>query len=143
MRTAHRAQQKVCIMTTTEDENMNDWTPLKQKVLLDTLKRVDALGVQYKVIAPDGSEYGTLNAVAVKVRKKVKPRYPRGVVKQYVASFLEDMKPGDEVVVPVGQYDMTAIQSALSSYGHVKWGAGGYITARDHKLNASRILRLV
>ena len=70
MRTAHRAQQKVCIMTTTEDENMNDWTPLKQKVLLDTLKRVDALGVQYKVIAPDGSEYGTLNAAAVKTGKK-------------------------------------------------------------------------
>ena len=143
MRTAHRAQQKVCTITTTEDENMNDWTPLKQKVLLDTLKRVDALGVQYKVIAPDGSEYGALSAVAAKTRKRAKPRYQRGAVKQYVESFLVGMQPGDEVIVPVDQYDMTAIQSALASYGHKQWGAGGYITARDHKANAGRILRLV
>ena len=55
---------------------MTEWTELKNRVLIDALKRIDSLGVQYKIITPDGKEYGALVAV-VPTPEKVRKRAPQ------------------------------------------------------------------
>jgi len=127
---------------------MTEWTELKQRVLLDALKRIDNLGVQYKIIAPDGAEYGTLVAVQPKVkpvkeRKRKSPKYAVGELKTYISSFVADLQPGNEVFVPVDKYDIQAIQSALAGHGFKYWGGGNYVTERDWSRNGVTILRVV
>lgn len=125
---------------------MTEWTELKQRVLIDALKRIDSLGVQYKIIAPDGKEYGTL-VVAVpapeKVRKRAPSKYPFNALKNYVMPFLDPMGPGDQVFIPVGDFDLKTVQSSVSSRAHKKWGSGNYLTTRDALRNGVEILRVL
>lgn len=125
---------------------MTEWTELKQRVLLDALKRIDNLGVRYKIIAPDGAEYGTLMAVQPqpeKQRKRKPPKYERNALRDYVLGFIGKMAPGDEVTVPVGDFDIKAVQSSLSSRAGSLWGEGNYLTTRDSKRTGVTILRVV
>lgn len=125
---------------------MTEWTELKQRVLIDALKRIDNLGVQYKIIAPDGAEYGTLVAVQPtpeKERKRQPPKYERNALRNHVLGFIGTMNPGDEVFVPVGDFDVKAVQSSLSSRAGTLWGEGNYLTSRDSKRSGVTILRVV
>jgi hypothetical protein len=123
---------------------MTEWTELKQRVLLDALKRIDNLGVQYKIIAPDGAEYGTLVVAPPEVKKKKSAsKYPHGEMKTYVSSMIGGMQPGDEMFVPVGKYDLKSVQSALATYAFVNWGAGNYVTAQERVRGGVTILRVV
>lgn len=125
---------------------MTEWTELKNRVLIDALKRIDSLGVQYKIIAPDGREYGTLVVVAPmpeKVRKRVPHKYAHNALKNYVVPFFTLMVPGDEVFVPVGDFDLKSVQSSVSSHAGQMWGAGNYVTARDPVRNGVNLLRVV
>jgi len=127
---------------------MTEWTELKQRVLLDALKRIDNLGVQYKIIAPDGAEYGTLVAVQpkvkpVKARVRRSPKYAQGELKTYISPFVDELQPGKEVFVPIDKYDVEAIQSALAGYGFKYWGGGNYVTERDWSRSGVTILRVV
>lgn len=124
---------------------MTEWTELKNRVLVDALKRIDSLGVQYKIIAPDGKEYGTLVAFAPVPKKepKRKPRYQRNALRNYVSGFMKAMMPGDEVFVSVGDFDIESLQSSVASFAFVTWGAGNYVTARDLIRNGVTVLRVL
>jgi hypothetical protein len=125
---------------------MTEWTELKQRVLLDALKRIDNLGVQYKIIAPDGAEYGTLVVAAPvleKVRKRAPHKYPHNALRDYVLGYMTPMVPGDEVFVPVGDFDLKSVQSSVSSRAGQMWGAGNYVTSRDLTRCGVSLLRVV
>jgi len=125
---------------------MTEWTELKNRVLVDALKRIDSLGVQYKIIAPDGREYGTLVVVVPtpeKVRKRKAHKYAHKALKNYVMPFLTPMAPGDEVFVPVGDFDLKSVQSSVSSHAGQIWGASNYVTARDFVRNGVNLLRVM
>lgn len=125
---------------------MTEWTELKNRVLIDALKRIDSLGVQYKIIAPNGMEYGTLVVAAPvpeKVRKRAPHKYPHNALRDYVLSYITTMGPGDEVLIPVGDFDLKSLQSSVSSRAGQMWGAGNYLTTRDPLRNGISLLRVV
>ena len=123
---------------------MTEWTELKNRVLIDALKRIDNLGVQYKIIAPDGKEYGTL-VVAAPVPEKVRRRgprlYPFNTLKRYVMPFLESVPPGEQVFIPAGKFDIDRLQSSASSRAHEAWGKGNYRTTKNTVRNGIEVLR--
>jgi hypothetical protein len=125
---------------------MTEWTELKNRVLIDALKRIDSLGVQYKIIAPDGKEYGTLVVAAPvpeKVRKRAPHKYPHNALRDYVLGYITTMGPGDEVIIPVGDFDLKSLQSSVSSRAGQMWGAGNYLTTRDPIRNGVEVLRVL
>ena len=125
---------------------MTEWTELKNRVLIDALKRIDSLGVQYKIIAPDGKEYGTLVVAAPvpeKVRKRAPHKYPHNALRDYVLGYITTMGPGDEVIIPVGDFDLKSLQSSVSSRAGQMWGAGNYLTTRDTMRNSIEVLRVL
>ena len=125
---------------------MTEWTELKNRVLIDALKRIDNLGVQYKIIAPDGKEYGTLVVAAPvpeKVRKRAPHKYPHNALRDYVLGYITTMGPGDEVIIPVGDFDLKSLQSSVSSRAGQMWGAGNYLTTRDPIRNGVEVLRVL
>ena len=127
---------------------MTEWTELKNRVLVDALKRIDSLGVQYKIIAPDGTEYGTLVAFVPtpkkeQTRKRAPHKYPRNALRDYVTPYLYTMVPGDEVFIPFGAFDVEALQSTVASRAFHMWGAGNYVTSRDLTRCGVSLLRVV
>lgn len=125
---------------------MTEWTELKNRVLVDALKRIDSLGVQYKIIAPDGKEYGTLVAVVPtpeKVRKRAPHKYAHNALRDYVLGYITSMAPGDEVFIPVGDFDVKSVQSSVSSRAGQLWGFGNYVTSRDLTRNGITLLRVL
>lgn len=126
---------------------MTEWTELKQRALLDAIKRIDNLGVQYKIIAPDGTEHGALVAVVPtpeKVRKHRPRKYPHKALNNYINPFLETLTaPGKQVFIPLDIFDADAVQSTASSLAGKKWGKGNYRTSRDVLRKGVDVLREV
>ena len=105
---------------------------------------LNGVGASYKIILPDGTEYGALETKPVKVKKarsKASP-YPRGELRNYVLPFLTDLARGDVASVPYGSYPGPLLAARCYSTGHALWGPGGCTGSRNDKTQAVEILRL-
>ena len=121
---------------------MTDWSELKEKVLLDCVKRLNSLGLDYAIIRTNGERIGTLN-IAQKVEKKRKPnKYAPMELRNYIIPTLKDMNVGDEAKIPVGKFDVRSLQSSITSYASSIWGNGSYASSRTENNESILILRL-
>lgn len=125
---------------------MSNWSGLKQRALEDVIKRLDTLGVQYRVIGHDGTSYGTWSDAKVETKTVTKyrtgNRYPYGVLKRHVNLYMESMQPGDECEIPCADFDVAALHSSVASWAIRLWGTGNYITTRDRDACVIRVLRV-
>ena len=123
---------------------MTEWTELKQKVLLDTVKRLNALGVSYKIISPSG-EFGELVVAPPVPVREVKRRpdtFPRGEMKAHYIDSITQLNPGDELSIPAGKFGIKALRSAISSWCVTHWGAGCAVVASDKDKATVNVLRI-
>lgn len=115
-------------------------TTLQQKALSNMLKGLQALGCSYIVIDNDGGDYKYGDAFAVK--KKKKGKHPYGALRDHYWPFVKDLKPGDAVEVPVGNFSMNDIQSGLAAKLGAAWGSGSYVTTRHIDKKVIEVLRV-
>lgn len=112
-----------------------------QQLALDrALKTLDALGAQYKIIMPDGSEHGVLTVTAAHRTRNMK--YKFGERGEYLATFMDKMQPGDVAVIPLGQYDLESLRSCASARAVGHWGKGSATVASDAKKQEIQVLRI-
>ena len=125
---------------------MSNWSTLKQKGLSDIIKRLDALGVEYRVIAPDGTSHGTWTDAKVKTKVVTKHRtgnrYAHGSLKNHVLPYMQPMQPGDECEIPLAHFAVVSLHSSVASWAIRLWGLGNYITSRDNDAGVIRVLRV-
>lgn len=105
---------------------------------------LNSSGVKYKIVMPDGTEYGELQLAppAPPDGPKRARRYPLGAARSYYAPLIKDMKPGDIVRVPVGVFDLESLQSGICAYASANWGNQTAITRRAPEHNAVEIMRV-
>lgn len=123
---------------------MTEWTDLKQRVIFDIVKRLDALGVPYKIITPAG-EHGTLTVVQpkpVKTGKRGPDKFPRHSMLNYFMPYIKDLNPGDEVFIPSDKFGYKALQSGISSWCVRNMGEGSIVTMRDKVKDGVSVLRI-
>lgn len=115
-----------------------------QQIAVDrALTLLRAASAKYKIVLPDGTEYGTLEVAAPKPARKKRPtKFPFGEQRAYLARFLPGLMPGESVKVPVDKYDIESLQSGISAYGVKMWGNGNAITARDKEGQYVEVLRV-
>ncbi len=104
---------------------------------------LDVVEASYKIILPDGTEYGTLETKPVKVKKarsKASP-YPRGELKAYVEGFISSLKPGEATEVPFGSYPGTLLATSCCSTAHALWGKQNSSCKRRDDRQAVQVMR--
>lgn len=125
---------------------MSNWSTLKQKGLSDIIKRLDALGVEYRVTAPDGASYGAWTDARVETKTITKyrtgNRYAYGSLKTHVLPYMEPMQPGDECEIPMAHFEVQALHSSIASWAIRLWGVKNYVSGRDLDAGVIRVLRV-
>lgn len=112
-----------------------------------TIRTLQALKAQYYIKDSDGNVHtdGSLTIVEPKVPKRVqRSGLPHGEVSKFVASYMENLQPGDVVQVPVYEGgNLKSLHSTLASWGVRKWGAGSITTHRNHDDVCIEVMRVL
>jgi hypothetical protein len=88
----------------------------------------DALGIKYKLITPEGEEFGVLEVKPARARRPL--NHPYGEVRDYYRHILDlNAAIGSVQVVPIGPYESEQVRGNIGSLLSTKWGKGSYTTA--------------
>lgn len=118
---------------------------IQKTAIARLINALEGAKANYKIILPDGTEYGTLETKPVKAVKPKGTRaspYPRGELRNYVQPFLSGMGVGDVVVIPYGKYPGSLLATCCYSTSFDCWGKGNYMGTRNDMTQTVEIMRL-
>jgi hypothetical protein len=102
---------------------------IQLKELQRAIKFIDALGCSFKIITPDGEEFGVLEVKATKDRKRAPLRYAYGeIAKFYKPQLNLAAEIGDVQEVAIGKFSCEDIRSGVCSVLSKEWGKDTYTT---------------
>jgi hypothetical protein len=102
---------------------------IQLNVLREYASAMKNMGCNFKIIAPNGDEFGDLdvNASKKKDAPKAKLRYPKGTIRNYYKPLLDlDAKPGTAQEIPPGEFSTPDIAQGVSALLCAEWGKGTY-----------------
>jgi len=117
---------------------------IQKAAIARLVNALDGVKASYKIILPDGTEYGALETKPVKVKKvgaRVSP-YPRGELRNYVLPFIADLAVGDVASIPYDKYPGPLLAACCYSTGHALWGKCNCTGRRNDKAQAVEVMRL-
>ena len=119
---------------------------IQKKALLRLMGVLTSLNAQYKIVLPDGTEYGTLEVAkpGVRTRKRPKPEHPHGERAAWAASQISDMVVGEvrSLDVVASGYSPKDARQSTSALANRLWGASNYITNLTEDCKHVEIMRL-
>jgi hypothetical protein len=93
------------------------------------VKFIDALGCTYKIITPEGDEFGTLEVKATKDRKRAPLRYPYGEISKFYRPQLNlQAEIGEVQEIALGKFTAEDIRKGVCSLLSKEWGIDTYTT---------------
>ena len=117
---------------------------IQKNTLIKAMKMLNSIDVEYAILA-NGEKYGTLELAVKKPassQMSFSDKYGRSVVLNYVKPYVTDLKVGEVVCIPAGDYVLDAVASTASTYAHEKFGVGGYTGHKNKENNTYELLRL-
>ena len=113
---------------------------IQVKELQRAVKFIDALGCTYKIITPEGEEFGTLEVKPTKDRKRAPLRYPYGEISKFYKPQLNlQAEIGEVQEIAIGKFTAEDIRNGVSSMLSREWGVDTYTTNINN--SAVEILR--
>jgi hypothetical protein len=99
---------------------------VQTRKLNQALDVLGLIGAQYKVITPDGTEYGELEVKPLRPTETASklPRYERMETRSVFSPHLAGMKAGQVKVIECGEYDPRVISRDIASYVANTMGSG-------------------
>jgi len=107
---------------------MKETIDIRTVALNRAITLLDSVGAQYKIIAPDGGEFGELIAAPPRSGGRAPLEHPYGDISAYYQPLVEGMEIGDVVQVPISRFSLKAIQGGVASFAGAMWGAGSVMT---------------
>lgn len=113
---------------------------IRTKAVKDLAAKLTNVGAVFKIIAADGTEFGTLVAVAPKERTRRHNVY----VNMGLRDTLAAMKPGDVLRLPVPEGDtVERFRSGVGTTARKLFGAGNANAVASPDKTAVDVLRLL
>jgi hypothetical protein len=102
------------------------------------------VGVKYKVITPDGTEYGDLEVKVLRkeTTKTGLPRYKFGETREFFRPDLITMKAGYAKVIDCKHYDPRVIARDISSWACQNIGTGSVSCLANREANTVEVFAL-
>lgn len=115
-----------------------------QQIAFDrAINTLTGLNAQYKIILPDGTEYGDLQVLPpAKPRKRSASLHPAGSLTKHFMPYIKDMPPGGAAKVPMFEFNPVNLRGSMAAWCNKHWGAGASITTLDHVGKCVEIVRL-
>lgn len=104
------------------------------------LATIKASGAQFRIILPDGTQYGNLEVRGPKPKKR-NLKHPYGALKAHYFPFVKDLQPGGFVEVPWGAFLPGPLMSGISAWGCHTWGNGKITVAVNRDRKCIEVLR--
>lgn len=99
------------------------------KTIASAVRLLNATGAKYKVISPDGTEYGDLEVKVVKERTRVL-KHELGYFDRHIKPLITGIKPGDVVTIPYKDGSThEEMRSCATAKCHALWGKGSYTSS--------------
>lgn len=117
---------------------------VQEKKLSEAIHVLNLIGAKYKVITPDGVEYGDLEVKALRkeTTKGGLPRYKFGETRDFFRADLITMKAGDAKAIDCKGYDPRVISRDISSYCCQNIGREAVSVLTDRENNSVEVLAL-
>lgn len=121
-----------------------------EKTMTNAFAQLKAAGCSFRVVDLLGNEvvYDPSNRLSARggpvmpQRRRRSSLRPFGQLSNYFKPYINDMKPGDLVNVPCGDYDIESLRSALSAHMCTRWGSGSYTTSINKIAECIEVLRI-
>lgn len=106
---------------------------------LSVLTALQSQNVKFKIILPDGKEYGDLDVIQDKRRTRINSTLrKRGELSNYIDPLIKHMKIGEVVQIPVPAHildiDAKRLLSSVSSRCIGFWGNGSAMVSSNNNL---------
>lgn len=117
---------------------------VQEKKLKQAIDMLELLGLEFKVIRPDGFEYGKLEVKPPKPASKITklPQYPRGEVRSFFLPIIKGMTAGQVVIIDCKDYDARVIARDVSSYCINEFGTGSVSCLTNRDMNIVQVFAL-
>jgi hypothetical protein len=117
---------------------------IQKVVLIKAIRLLNSIDVEYAILA-GGEKHGTLELAVKKTKKgerSFSSKYGRGTILNYIRPYIDNLKVGEVVQIPTGEYNLEAVAATSASHSHRMFGNGGYTGRADKEKNVYEILRL-
>ena len=123
---------------------------VQEKKLKQAIDMLELLGLEFKVIRPDGFEYGKLEVKPPappkppKPAPKVKnlPKYKRGETRSFFVPIISEMEAGHAKAIYCKGYDARVIARDISSYCVNTFGRESISCVTKREANTVEVLAL-
>lgn len=110
---------------------MEDMNALILKKALNILKTLKA---EYKIILPDGTQYGELK-IEVKGSGRLSDMWKaqnrkRGDLSKYASPFVDKLNPGESVMIPYDKFTPESLIGSVAARASHSWGIASHTTHR-------------
>lgn len=103
---------------------------IQMKELQRAINYMTAIGCNFKVITPEGEEFGTLEVVVHKSRNRKPLRYEFGAISRWYRPQIDlDAPVGSVQTLTCGEFSPEDIRSGACSLLTKQWGKDTYITS--------------
>ena len=112
------------------------------KTIAKAVELLKATGAQFKVISPNGEEFGELEVVA---KKQKTFRFAHGELAAFYKPVLENLKAGEVATFKnpdPSKYDIEDFRSSACSWISKEWGLGAHTSTIDRTFDTLEILRV-
>lgn len=111
---------------------------VRQTAVDRAMRMLDAAGAEY-AIEFAGQTYGTLKVAPKPKRAAI---YPRGATRAHYLPLMENLQPGESVIVPSNGFDLSVLAKNISAYAANTWGRGECMTVTNRDRDCIEVLRL-
>lgn len=85
---------------------------------------------------------GTIKLDKVGKKKRIHSKLPRGTMTAFLSPLMDHLAYDQLVTIPVGTFDLSSLQSSVSSRASILWGAGTYTALRTKDRKSIELWRL-
>ena len=116
---------------------------IQMKELQRMIKFIAGAGCKFKIITPDGEEFGELEVKPVSSKTRGPLKHPYGELISFYKPQINLSAPvGSVQEIKSGKYPPLRIQSGICSLLHREWGSDNYTTCINTKTQNIEILRI-
>ena len=113
------------------------------KTIARAIEMLTASGAKFKVISPNGDEFGELE-VAQQVERKKNFKFKHGFLLSIYLPHVENLQAGEVAQIPVREDGVALedVRGAACAWMTTHWGKGTYTTGIDKTFNTVEVLRI-